>query len=1389
MTKAKKIILLLICFLTLVFSLLTAVVSFAYFSKKEIYDGYFSGEVELLFDRLNAEGMTAYQTHLNEVYKGTEKKVEVKKDAVWGTEAYPYVISDVRHLYNLSELQRLGFFDKKFISNTETPFSIPYFLVCTPEYTPVLIDGTNFKGITSIGTDEFPFIGSVCGVKSKTQKIEVGEKWCDTSTISNIKVSGNPANADVGLFGYVGYLGEEPGKTEETVQTFTGQISTLSNLVLTDVQVTVKSSLWDKVTAFLEDIAINATEGHRYSFTELHNNTNDYNKVPHENHHVGILAGHADYAKIEYISVYYSADNIVAIDLKDETKLDDKNKTEANYLSATGILGYIYNINPTFTNNQDGSLTITPGSGDSVGDLSYGTVGGGGLLSGMKSGYVLAAEMWKSYHYVMGVTEGGEEKPVPDDDGTIYLKDAVDKDGNALCEEWIRDRLLWGTEATGRYYFYDGVFTFALSSQQDVIEPTWNNDDGKADEFSIGQNSEGAWQTNYSKGNNAVVAYVEKITDNGKLNDAISAGKQIFIMKENEENIFLMSLYKQSTTGSGDFETKYSTPGVTQEFGSDDFVRSLIESYEGGDLALPADMSGYTKEKLIDALKNGTLRAINVGITSSTVSLEQLQEQYKISASTTEYYSYYDEKDTPVSVNSDGTVNQYYDYSQSDYSGYIYFTYEKKVEIFLTRTYYTYYWQTQDGSKEIGGSSYFLGTAVNTPSDVFVDTGNVWGGTTSDKQEKIYSYTYNGTTYTGVVVNKTDGVFYGTGHTANANGPDLTISSDGTLNYFYKDTSGKIFHSLDSQTEITETLNDTGNKSLSGQTIYSIIGGEQTGVLLSQYPTYLFSSGNNYLRMIKAIFSSYGNKYAIWNGTDTDAEDRTKFTHQFAWYEGAISPSSVSNSTRATLRFNSDGTCYIQYSIDSVGLYVNSTGSVFNTATSNTFDSTKLSIYVVEGTQDINYGRITFDPIDDPTSETDCYTFSADETVLLATHPTGVDENNNNTIGTTTTTYEAVKLSDLGWNNGSGETVSSADLQKKFKMLKGITFGASFNLFNGNINISGGEDQAAIITAPVGSNGTEANIPQSCIAFRINKEAKDIKIRVIVSVAVSEYYPGEKGQNGELYTLGAYTRYFNLWKMEAAGESIVQVFDATGDDLLDRFEVPRSHPYKPGTKETDAEYITVNYNGGNYRCYLNGDRVLVAYEFNVNSTADGTGTGVYCLGMSGIDSSGKAVSNVPMEIVYFSAEGVASAGRDGASGSQIGTIDFVYDYKGDKDDKGAIVTVTDYSEMDSNGNEDYHNYYPSYCLLYFDIAQKKDSSTEAYYSVNDEVVIIRRYVYAGTGTPGSDANHNTTPSKTILFLKSNGIHSGGEEGGIHYTCIVQYSTFADNVNVGTKEQE
>lgn len=160
--------------------------------------------------------------------------------------------------------------------------------------------------------------------------------------------------------------------------------------------------------------------------------------------------------------------------------------------------------------------------------------------------------------------------------------------------------------------------------------------------------------------------------------------------------------------------------------------------------------------------------------------------------------------------------------------------------------------------------------------------------------------------------------------------------------------------------------------------------------------------------------------------------------------------------------------------------------------------------------------------------------------------------------------------------------------------------------------------------------------------------------------------------------------------------------------------------------------------------------------------------------MSGLrtDENGDTVTveDVPMEIVYFSAEGVASAGRDGAAGSQIGTIDFVYDY-GDK-----IVTVKENSQTDAEGNEDYSNYYSSFCLMYFDTNKRAADSTEAkptFVPVNYEYVKVRRYVVT-EGTPSSDENHNTTSSlstmKAIL-------------GGDKNTCIVQYSRNADNVQI------
>lgn len=1430
MTLKRKITLILLVSLLGVIFAASAVVTYAYFSKKEIYDGYLSGQVELLFDRLNDTGVAAYDPVLKAEFGDT---ATASKDADWGTKEYPFVISNVRHLYNLSELQRLGYFDKKFISkNTTTDFTnIPYFLVCTPDYTPALIDGTNFRGITAIGTDKYPFIGSVKGVTNTTALLTgentVNGKTCDTSTISKVKVTGNPANPDVGLFGVIGYLGTEVEPTEQNpTPTFTGQISTVSNIVISDIQLTVDSSAWDAVTAFLEDIMINAANGHEYSFSELYRDpakpdtvpTADYNKVPHENHHIGILAGHASYAKIEYISVYYSSDNVVAINLKDTTDVSGK---KANYFSSTGILGYINNINPKVTFDENGNAIITAGSGDSTSELSYGSVGGGGTSSGNKAGYVLAGEMYNKYHFTKDATGTSHE----DTSGTILLKDALDKDGNALCQEWIRDRILWGTQNTGRYYFYDGVFTFALSDQADEIEPTWDivtddqgnpvlDENGKLTydipDFAIGDlNDDTKWQMNTAKGNKAVVAYIKKVTNDTDFQTAVANNKQIFIMQQGTESLFLMSLYEQSKAGSGDFETKYTTPGTKQYFASQAIVNGLIQSYKGGSLGMPDGMTAYADTNaLIAALQNENidqrLRVINVGNESTSVTLDDLKAKYQINPQVVPNKYKFFAGNTPVTVNDGGTIHQYYDYANCDpygkidkNGGYIYYT---EIRSDTTTIDYEYYWQSMDGSSTHIGTGMDKTTSswrdYNKPEDVFTAIDNTnWEG------EPIYTCTIGSKTYTGAVVNKSEGKFYSTGNTAYANGATLTKEAIGTGNiyYLYNDkrtetetnkeyylcsdpTGAGTKYVLEKDASNNTILKDpSGNSyaqngtSPSGKPKYKI--GDNNYVLLDRYPTFTFSASDkdnntNFLRMVEAKFSatilsfnvSFGTHHALWNGTDDAANTNSTFNHN---YLGNITPT-VTNNTEATLRFNSDGTCYIQYAIGNTGLYVNANltanPNVFNTATSSSIETTKLCIYTVEGTQNINYGRITYDPIDDKSSETDCYTFSAGTHVLKATSTH--TKNGNGNIDTTTTSYEAMPLKTdgdikgLDWKNGLGATLSQADLLKKFKMTKGITFGASFNLFNGTLGSSG------IITAPVGTDGVEANIPMACVAFKINKPVEAAKIRVIVSVAVSEYHPNEKDGDTLLYELGTYTRYFNLWKMEAAGESILQIFNATGSNLLDRFEVPRSHPYEPGTSAADAQHITVNYNGNPYRCYLNGDRILVAYEFTVNTTPSGTGTGVYCLGMSGIDANGDVVANVPMEIVYFSADGVASSGRDGASGSQIGTIDFVYDYN------NTIVTVKDSSSTDENGKEDYNTYYPSYCLLYFNNSQETSSSTEqnpAFVSINNEVVKVRRYVDT---TADSDKNHNDTQSLSTMTFSVE---------GDKYVLIVQYSRVADNV--------
>ena len=1328
-----------ICLLSLLLGFIIAAFSFvtyAYFSKKEIYDGYISGQVELLFDRLNEDGLNAYSE---------AEGITADKNADWGTEANPYVISNARHLYNLSELQNLGYFKRKHLANnTETDLThIPYFLICTPDYTPVLVDGSQFRAISPIGNDENPFIGSVKGVTGSPM-VTVGKNTCDTSVVHGISIKGNPKDADAGLFGHIGFLGTPPEDgTEDT--TFLGTPSVVSNMVLSDVTVSVDSSLWDAIESFIVDIA-KEVGGHRYSYTDLYdeNDTTVYDSVPHENHHIGILAGHVSYSTVEYISVFYSSGDVVAIDLSDVTDIDNDGEIDSNYLSAAGIMGFIYNLNPSF---DEGTGEITAGSGDSIGDLSYSMVGGGGLQSGSKAGYVLASNMYKAYGYTAANT------PI-NDGAALNISKATDKDGKSLCHEWIRDNIFGlGTTATGEYYFYDGVFTFALSTQNDVIDSTWGDE---VPEFSIGENSADAWHTNNLKGQKSVSAYIRQLTNDRALQDAILSGKPLVIMKElNETSAFMMSLYqKSSDVGSGNFESRYNTGGTQRYYATRDDVQALIDSYTGSPEEFIAGFEAGTTAEEVDRILKAIVnneddeiwKVIDLDATSGDLTPEEqvaeLRNTYRIKSTyiddnTYDSYSYFSGM-TPITVGAAG-INDYYDYGKNtqDLQGYFYYTVERS---FILQK-YTYYWQSLDGTVAVLDVDPYT-----RPDNCFKkQTGN-WNG------ENIYS----AAGYTGVVVN--EGKFYGTDNAALANGQHLHKLTGSTVSYFFSplgDENCYYMTDLDMKTPIRKAdLEETGNSSSARLPYYTytVGGNTYTGVLVDRYYIYNFysdsenaadTSDDNYLRMIKAVYGWLGTKYTLWNGPDSLANSST-----FAMSWPNNNPS-VTYSTNATVRFNSDGTCYIQYGIDSVSQFVNYNDSKFNTAQSPSEDSTALCIYVIENTQALDYGRITFDP----NENTDSNSFRADEYVFWP-EDLSVDVATEGTESSitegVTTEYSVIKLETLAWNNGTAGVLSGSDLTKKFHMIDGITFGATIDI-GGTIGTSG------LIRAPVGTAGTETDIPSGCIAFRVNKTSTEAqKIRVVLAVPASELYVGEEG-----YDLGDYTRYFCLWEMKAAGDSWYQIFNAS--DYIERFAIPRSHPYEPGTASDspNSEYVTVTYDEQEYRSYLNGDRVLVAYEFKVYNA------GVYVLGTSTSTSdSGNIFGEkdvAPMEIVYFSADGVASTGRDGLSGSQLGTVDYVYSYN------DVIVPVSESSSTDANGKEDYTTFYPSYCMLYMNSVL--DASAGTFVNVNSEKVYIRRYITDEDPPTSTDGYTSTTSKAVIEFLRERD----------KYARVTQYSRIADNV--------
>ena len=346
----------------------------------------------------------------------------------WGTDGNPYLIENNQHLINLYVLQNSP---DHYIIDEDSVFQISNDMG-EPNY----IGGPSANqlfAMQSIGTEEFPFVSKIRGVRTtdpdKFVTLPTGEK-SDTSAIGNIKVVGRPNQVDIGLFGNAGPTGAEAENLAPNE--YIGEISTM---LLYNIQLT--SSTYGAYEA-----------GHRYFVTSGNYETN----------HVGILVGHAQYVKVDTISVYYSSTNNVShVDAFDFTP-----GSSGKYTTAGGIIGYYRRVvvdgETEFPVSSDGS---SEGVGSGVGGLGF--------------GIVYSQDIWE---YMETHTSVGD--PAPLDSYDIQ---------STFGEE------LYGEDNPDKKYFHVGVFTFSHSTQakaNDRLAKLWSTTG--SNQWTIATNGESGYQ-------------------------------------------------------------------------------------------------------------------------------------------------------------------------------------------------------------------------------------------------------------------------------------------------------------------------------------------------------------------------------------------------------------------------------------------------------------------------------------------------------------------------------------------------------------------------------------------------------------------------------------------------------------------------------------------------------------------------------------------------------------------------------------------------------------------------------------------------------------------------------------------------------------------------------
>ncbi len=1239
---------------------MSALMCYAYFSTRVyVYTNEGNKEVaqlgmelSLLFDKLDPERVSADQTtiiKLQTTSVSTDSAASVEEvkfhptDTNWGTKENPYIISDIKHLQNLSALQNIGYFKKLFIDpnfNADGTYkgaendNMPYFLVCNQDGTPSTIDGTDIV-FQPIGNDEYPFIGYVGGAFAQgTTTVTVkdkGDLQSDTSVIFNITARASTSCPDHGLFGSVQHL----GSSEDTDGVLQGYVSNISDLLLADIKVVVDSSAWTQIAEFISD--------HFFSYNLLDSSDG----VPHETHHIGILAGHISYASVQNISIYYSNDDIVAVDLNDTTVANsqlDGEGINANYYSSTGIIGFMHGMNPTVADGE-----IAAGSGANSSLNSFSTMGGGGKKYGTNPGYVLAQQMYNQYIAYSGqliTTTGGiplyryKENEVASEIGFMVTPTVVD-DKIYYLDEQGHTLTPQGQDPNKIWTYADGNDTVTISSSKyfyytlDAL--TQPDEDGNIvrvpayyTTLIIGEEN-GIPTIAFDGKLNAenIDLFTESVNDNLYLFNARTydeANKEYVNLCTQwyRDRVFSQWLGQQATGRyyfyDGVFTFALSDPG--------DVIKKVWETSESVPLFSITDT---------DEWDNGRLGAWKHIVTlEKATSLDDLNSLYMIA------------------FNIQQTVN----------------------EVTTTQTYIV---NLTDGEYADEEEQRHKGTITQTLlSDVFSGiTPTEYGGVltydlgTSGNLDEIYAYIQK-----------------------------IRVK-DKVQDEYHKDKSFyDIYNSAQPDVKLGVHVDSYSNLLTNGAKSF-----------------FLNASGNN--EGVEENTSTLGNSVYTYDRTsqvtfDSDGKCKINFFYNYAqstrsgsFWNYQYGYTMTTSPKTSNLAYNTEGYLDLKENIENASLG----GEAF----------TLYKVSIVP--QRIDEGIAGLVPPTDAATPSIVAPqgFRADQYVLYP-QESGVIKGATygDAIGAVTTsddpTYTLVNIDHLGYNTETkqgtwmtgtdGKPLSSENLQYMFNLVKPAEEGEVTSGFLGG-DLGG----ASFIKAPVGTD-TETYIPLGAISFKINTTPTDeapIKVRVIVAVPTTGVQRAEEDC------------YFALWRSdEISGNS--QTISHSNDDAICKFELPVSRA------QVDEDYNPYSYKGSvricvdssqdgifdetdtdqtTYYTYLQGETVLVAYEFSIEEK------GIYRIGST----------NSPMQIVYFSVDGVASSGRDGTGGSQLKSIDFVYDtFEYENATSQKIVTVTNIAP-DTVSDEDYNYYYPSHCLLFFDSEVQQNNQ---YVRIYSEKVKVRR---------------------------------------------------------------